>query len=289
MGVNQSHQGVATAQAIINLALLTGNIGRPGTGANSITGQCNAMGSRLFSNTTNLLGGHDFSNPGHRAKVARVLEIPEERIPTSPGWAYDQIIAGIEAGRIRGLWVVATNPAHSWIDRSRLREILGRLDYLVVQDMYHSTDTAQLADLLLPAAGWGEKEGTFINSERRIGLIKKVRRAPGQALTDFNIFRLVAHYYGCGSLFSRWESPEAVFQILKQLSSGTPCDFTGIAGYHTLDETSGPIRQRHLTPLASDGSSPTDDSSISTGKLDFSSENLESCRSLRIPSFRSCS
>ncbi len=239
MGVNQSHQGVGTAQAIINLALLTGNIGRPGTGANSITGQCNAMGSRLFSNTTNLLGGHDLSNPDHRAKVAGVLEIPEERIPTSPSWAYDQILEGIQAGRIRALWVIATNPAHSWIDQGRLREILNRLDYLVVQDMYHSTETAQLADLLLPAAAWGEKEGTFINSERRVGLIKKVRRAPGQALSDFNIFKLVAHYYGCESMFTRWESPEAVFQILKELSSGTPCDLSGIADYHMLDEARG--------------------------------------------------
>jgi assimilatory nitrate reductase catalytic subunit len=239
MGVNQSHQGVRTAQGIINLALLTGSIGRPGTGANSITGQCNAMGSRLFSNTTNLLGGHDFSCPDHRARVARVLEIPQDRIPTSPGWAYDQILDGVQAGKIRALWVIATNPAHSWIDQGRLREILGRLDFLVVQDMYHSTETAQLADLLLPAAGWGEKEGTFINSERRVGLIKKVRRAPGQALADFNIFKLVAHYYGCGSMFARWESPEAVFQILKQLSCDTPCDLSGIADYHTLDEARG--------------------------------------------------
>jgi anaerobic selenocysteine-containing dehydrogenase len=95
MGVNQSHQGVKTAQAIINLALMTGNIGRPGTGANSITGQCNAMGSRLYSNTTNLLGGRDFANPDHRAKVAGLLEIPEERIPSRSSWAYDQIIEGI--------------------------------------------------------------------------------------------------------------------------------------------------------------------------------------------------
>jgi assimilatory nitrate reductase catalytic subunit len=239
MGVNQSHQGVKTAQAIINLALLTGNIGRPGTGANSITGQCNAMGSRLFSNTTNLLGGRDFSNPEHRASVARILDIPETRIPGSAGWAYDQIVDGIEAGKIHGLWVIATNPAHSWIDQGRLSKILSRLDFLVVQDMYHSTETAQRADLLLPAAGWGEKEGTFINSERRIGLVKKVRRAPGQALTDFNIFKLVAHYYGCGHLLRRWSSPEAVFQILKELSAGTPCDFTGIADYATLDQARG--------------------------------------------------
>jgi assimilatory nitrate reductase catalytic subunit len=239
MGVNQSHQGVLTAQAIINLALLTGNIGLPGTGANSITGQCNAMGSRLFSNTTNLLGGHDFADPGHRARVAGLLEIPGERIPTSPGWAYDQIVDGIEAGKIRGLWVIATNPAHSWIEQGRLRRLLDRLDFLVVQDMYHSTETARLADLVLPAAAWGEKEGTFINSERRIGLIKKVRRAPGHALSDFHIFKLVAHYYGCGPMFERWESPEAVFQILKSLTADMPCDITGIADYRMLDEAGG--------------------------------------------------
>jgi assimilatory nitrate reductase catalytic subunit len=239
MGVNQSHQGVKTAQAVINLALMTGNIGRPGTGANSITGQCNAMGSRLFSNTTNLLGGHVFANRDHRAKVARILELSEERIPAQPGWAYDQIVDGIRAGKIRGLWVIATNPAHSWIDQASFREVLDRLDFLVVQDMYHSTETARLADLLLPAAAWGEKEGTFINSERRIGLIKKVRRAPGHALADFHIFKLVAHYYGCGPMFSRWESPEASFQILKQLSVGMPCDISGIADYRMLDEARG--------------------------------------------------
>jgi anaerobic selenocysteine-containing dehydrogenase len=239
MGVNQSHQGVLTAQAIINLALMTGNIGLPGTGANSITGQCNAMGSRLFSNTTNLLGGHDIGNPKDRAKVARLLEIPEERIPRDPSWAYDQILDGIEAGKIRGLWVIGTNPAHSWIDQGRLRGILDRLDFLVVQDMYHSSETAGLADLLLPAAGWGEKEGTFINSERRVGLIKKVRRAPGQALADFHIFKLVAHYFGCDSMLKEWESPEAVFQILKRLSAGMPCDITGISDYRMLDLARG--------------------------------------------------
>ncbi|HEX9890391.1 MAG TPA: molybdopterin-dependent oxidoreductase, partial [Nitriliruptorales bacterium] len=116
MGVNQSHQGVRTAQAIINLALMTGSIGRPGTGANSITGQCNAMGSRLFSNTTSLLGGHDFADPGHRTKVARTLDIDERLIPTGAGWAYDQIVEGIATGAIRGLWVIATNSAHSWIN-----------------------------------------------------------------------------------------------------------------------------------------------------------------------------
>ena len=239
MGVNQSHQGVKTAQAAINLALLTGNIGRPGTGANSITGQCNAMGSRIFSNTTNLLGGRDFANADHREQVAAILDIPVERIPSRPSWSYDGIIAGIKTGAIRALWVVATNPAHSWIDQSDLREAFAKLDFLVVQDMYSSTETAALADLLLPAAGWGEKEGTFINSERRVGLIKKVRRAPGQALSDFHIFTLAAHYFGCGELVTEWGSPEAVFQILKGLSAGQPCDISGIADYHALDLARG--------------------------------------------------
>ena len=239
MGVNQSYQGVRTAQAIINLALMTGNIGRPGTGANSITGQCNAMGSRLFSNTTNLLGGHDFGNDEHRKKVAGVLGIDEDLITREASWAYHEIFEGILRGKIKGLWVVCTNPAHSWINQTQARDILDRLDFLVVQDIYHNTETAQMADLVLPAAGWAEKEGTFINSERRIGTLKKVRKAPGQALADFSIFKAVAEYWGCGDMFREWTSPEATFQILKECSRDTPCDITGIEGYRMLDEHGG--------------------------------------------------
>lgn len=239
MGVNQSYEGVRVAQAIINLALITGNIGRPGTGANSITGQCNAMGSRLFSNTTNLLGGHDFENPEHRAKVAGTLGLDPQCVPTENSWAYDRIIEGVLRDEIKGLWVICTNPAHSWINQNTCHEILDRLDFLVVQDMYHTTETAQRADLYLPAAGWAEKEGTFINSERRIGLVKKVAKAPGQALSDFSIFRLVAHHWGCESMFAAWRSPEDVFQTMKELSRGQPCDITGIDGYQTLEERGG--------------------------------------------------
>ena len=239
MGVNQSYEGTRTAQSLVNLALMTGNIGRPGTGANSITGQCNAMGSRLFSNTTNLLGGRDFENAGHRGEVARILKIDETRIPDRNSWAYPEIISGILKGKIKGLWVVATNPAHSWINQSQLVDILDRLDFLVVQDMYHTTETARLADLVLPAAGWGEKEGTFINSERRFGLVKKVARAPGQALADFSIFKLVAEAWGVGDMFREWDSPESVFQIMKRLSQGRPCDITGIGDYQGLDDRGG--------------------------------------------------
>jgi len=239
MGVNQSYEGTRTAQSLINLALMTGNIGRPGTGANSITGQCNAMCSRLFSNTSSLFGGRDFENAADRAEVAHLLKIDEQRIPDRNSWAYPEIVSGILKGKIRGLWFIATNPAHSWINQSQLADILDRLDFLVVQDMYFTTETAQRAHLILPAAGWGEKVGTFINSERRIGLVKKVSRAPGQALSDFNIFKLIAQYWGCGKMFEKWSSPELVFQILKELSRGQPCEITGIRDYQMIDDAGG--------------------------------------------------
>ena len=239
MGVNQGHESTRTAQALINLALMTGNIGRPGTGANSITGQCNAMGSRLFANTTNLLGGHDFTKPEHRAKVAATLGIDAGHIPAVNSLAYDQILEQIHRGKIRGLWIVATNSAHSWINQSDALDVLGRLDFLVVQDMYATTETAQRAHLVLPAAGWGEKDGTFINSERRIGLIKRVAHAPGKALADFYICKLIADAWGCGDMFERWSSPEAVFRLLAQVTRGQPCDISGLVGYADLEGARG--------------------------------------------------
>jgi len=239
MGVNQGHESTRTAQAIINLALMTGNIGRPGTGANSITGQCNAMGSRLFGNATSLIGGYEFENAGHRTHVASVLGIDPARIPTEKSLAYDQILEAIDTGSIRGLWVIATNTAHSWINQKRFPELRRKLEFLVVQDMYGTTETAQMADLVLPAAGWGEKEGVFINSERRIGVARKVARAPGQALSDFAIFKLVAEAWGCGDLFRAWSSPEATFHIMRELSRGRPYDFTGIDGYDQIEAAGG--------------------------------------------------
>jgi assimilatory nitrate reductase catalytic subunit len=239
MGVNQSHEGVRSAQAIINLALMTGNMGRPGTGANSITGQCNAMGSRMFSNTASMFAGRDFTNPEHRQEVADILKIDVGRIPSQPSLAYDQIIEKILSGSIRGLWIVATNTAHSWIHQSHLRDVLDRLEFLVVQDMYTTTETAEVADLVLPAAGWGEKDGTFINSERRIGVIRRVSPAPGIALADFYIFKLIAEAWGCGEMFEKWQTPEDVFRSLQELSRGRPCDITGVEGYRMVDDLGG--------------------------------------------------
>ena len=239
MGVNQSHEGVRSAEAIIALALLTGNIGRPGTGANSITGQCNAMGSRLFSNTTNLLGGRDFTNGDDRRHVAGVLGIDAARITDRPSRAYDEILEGIVSGEIRGLWIIATNTAHSWINQTYGHDVLDRLDFLVVQDMYTSTETARRAHLVLPAAGWGEKAGTFINSERRIGLVQPVADPPGEAQPDFEIFRRLAAAWGCDDLVAEWTDPEAAFRVLQRLSAGRPFDFTGIEGYDAVGAAGG--------------------------------------------------
>ncbi|MEZ4267498.1 MAG: nitrate reductase [Myxococcota bacterium] len=273
MGVNQSHEGVLTAQALIALSLMTGQIGRPGTGPGSVTGQCNAMGSRLFSNTSSLFGGRDFSSDTDRKEVAGILDVDPERIPQTAGLTYDRILEGVSAGRIKALWVIGTNPAHSWIHRRLADDVFDKLDFLVVQDMYETSHTAQRAHLLLPAAGWGEKEGTFINSERRVGLLKRVLRAPGQALTDFAIFRLVAQAWGVGEMFARWDSPEAVFHILRELSRGRPCDITGIADYHTLNDAGGvqwpcpegaPVPRGDERRLFSDGKFFTD-----TGRARF--------------------
>ncbi|MEN8773982.1 MAG: molybdopterin oxidoreductase family protein, partial [Akkermansiaceae bacterium] len=151
----------------------------------------------------------------------------------------DQIIDGIESGDIKGLWIIATNPAHSWINQDRFTKLREKLEFLVVQDMYATTETAKTADLLLPAASWGEKNGTFINSERRIGTLRQVKKAPGQALSDFRIFQLLAHTWGVGDLFKKWTDAETVFGLLQKLSAGQPCDFTGIKGYQDLDQSGG--------------------------------------------------
>lgn len=239
MGVNQGHQAVRTAQAIINLCLVTGNIGRPGTGPNSITGQANAMGSRLYSNTTGMFALYDFESADDRKTMAHILEMPEEVIPTINSLPYHRIIEEIDRGTIKGLWVVATNPIHSWVNKDFARRALAKLDFLVVQDIYHTTDTAQYADLLLAAAGSGEKTGTMINSERRLGVVQRILDPPGNAKSDFDILRLIADKWGCGQQFSQWSSPEAVFRILQRTSEGRPCDITGIDGYQMLRDRGG--------------------------------------------------
>ena len=234
MGVNQGYQAVRTAQAIINLAVMTGNIGRPGTGANSLTGQSNAMGSRVFSNTAGLYGGGDFDNPVRRKAVVEALGVDESVLATKPTIPYNQIIERAISGEIKGLWVVCTNPRHSWANNEEFRKAAENLDFLVVQDIYEDTHTAQLADLFLPSVPGIKKEGVFINTERRLSKMNPIIAKEEGEKSDFEIFYGIGQALGMGSLLDNWKTPRDVFELLKKCSKGMPCDITGVT-YEMLE------------------------------------------------------
>ncbi|EGT3617020.1 nitrate reductase [Clostridium perfringens] len=238
MGVNQSYEAVRTAQAIINLALMTGNIGREGTGANSLTGQCNAMGSRAFSNTTGLYGGGEYDNKERRKVVADILDIDEEMLPTKPTLPYPAIIDGINKGEIKGLWVVCTNPRHSWTNNETFKKAMENLDFFVVQDIYEDTDSSSECDLYLPSVPAIKKEGVLINTERRLSALVPVLEKEEGELSDYEIFLGIGEALGMGSLLDKWRTPEDAFKLLRECSKGMPCDITG-ASYERLRGSKG--------------------------------------------------
>jgi anaerobic selenocysteine-containing dehydrogenase len=230
MGVNHSTIGTATVNAICNLALLTGHIGRPGAAPFSITGQCNAMGTREAGFTSSMPGYRKFDDAADRAELAALLGVDEARLPAKRGLAYPDIIEGAVAKKIRALWIIATNPLVSYPNQGLLRHGLSNLDFLVVQDGYHPTPTTELADLVLPAAIWGEKEGTYTNSERRVSKVNKAVDAPGEARSDFDIFLAIARQLGCyDELFPGWTKPEDAFNEWRRVSRGRLCDYSGIS------------------------------------------------------------
>ncbi len=238
MGVNQGYQAVRTAQSIINLAVITGNMGRPGTGANSLTGQCNAMGSRLFSNSTGLYGAGDYSDQLKREKVADVLGVPSDIFPLKPTLPYNVIIEKIISGEIKALWVLCTNPRHSWINNKEFSKALDKLDFFVVQDLYHNTDTSQNADLFLPVASGLQKEGTIINTERRISKINYVLSKSDNEKNDFEVIYNIGKALGMEDLLNGWETPESVFNMMAKVTKDSPCDFSGVT-YKLLEEGYG--------------------------------------------------
>ena len=238
MGINQSYQAVRTAQGIINLAVMTGNMGRPGTGANSITGQCNAMGSRLFSNTTGLFGGGEYTDEAKRKIVGEALDLDPDIFPTKPTLPYNVIIEKIISGEIKALWILCTNPRHSWINNTQFQEAVQNLDLFVVQDLYPDTDSSKLADLFLPVVSGLEKEGTLINTERRISKLNPVLPKPKDAFSDFEVIFNVGKALGMGSLLDGWETPEKVFDKMVKVTKDTPCDMTGV-NYKLLENGYG--------------------------------------------------
>ena len=266
MGVNHSTQGAETVNAICNLSLLTGKIGQPGSSPFSITGQCNAMGTREAGFTSSIPGYRKFENAAHRQEIAALWGVDPARIPASRGLAYPDIINAAVDGKIKAMWIIATNPVVSYPNQDKIRKAFANLDFLVVQDGFHPTPTTEMADLVLPAAIWGEKEGTYTNSERRVSKANKAVNPPGSARPDFDIFLSIAERMGLRQeLFPGWTSPRDAFEEWKKVSAGRLCDYSGMT-YELIEEHGGlqwPFRagQTDFTPsrLYADGLFEFDD------------------------------
>jgi len=266
MGVNHSTKGTETVNAIANLTLLTGKIGRAGSSPFSITGQCNAMGTRETGFTSGIPGYRKFESAKDREEIAALWGIDAERIPTSRGLAYPDIIEATVKGSIHALWVIGTNPIVSYPNVDVLKQGLKDLDFFVVQDGFHPTPTTELADLVLPAAIWGEKEGTYTNSERRVSKANTAVEPPGEAKPDFHIFLETAKVLGCSDeLFPGWTQPRDAFEDWKRISAGRLCDYSGMT-YELIEEHGGlqwpfPAGCTDMSTkrLYEDGVFPTDD------------------------------
>ena len=228
MGVNQGYEAVRTAQSIMNLALLTGNVGKPGTGGNSITGQCNAMASRLFSNTTCLFAGGDFTDEAERKRIADIVGITPDLIAKKPTLPYNRIVELINAGEIKGLWILCTNPRHSWTNNETFASAVKKLELFIVQDIYDTIESAEECTVYFPVVPGIKKEGTYINLERRLSPLRKVLERGENEISDYECILGVAKALGMGDAIARWETPRQCFDMLRECSRGKGCDFTGV-------------------------------------------------------------
>jgi ferredoxin-nitrate reductase len=239
MGINQSSEGTAKARTLINLHLMTANIGKPGAGPFSLTGQPNAMGGREAGGLCHLLPGYrSVKNPQHRAEVEQAWGLPAGQISPVPGRDAWSMITGLETGDVKLLWIAATNPAVSMPDLERTKAALLKSPFTIHQDAYYPTETSAYAHLLLPAAQWGEKTGTMTNSERMVTLNKAFRPPVGQARADWQIFAEVGRRLGFQAQFNFQDSAE-VYSEFARLTYKRPCDMTGI-NYERLAETPRP-------------------------------------------------
>lgn len=234
-GLNQSSSGTDKNSSLINLHLATGQIGRPGAGPLSLTGQPNAMGGREVGGLATLLPGHrEVADPAHRAEVAALWGL--DSLPAQPGLSAVQLFEAAADGQLRLLWIVCTNPAHSLPDSTRVRRALERADCVIVQDAYAHTATAAFADWLLPASSWAEKDGTVTNSERVISRVRRAVAPPGQARDDWRIAvdvarrleqRLGPRRRDGGTLFP-YDSAESIWNEHRESTRGRDLDITGL-------------------------------------------------------------
>jgi assimilatory nitrate reductase catalytic subunit len=189
-------------------------------------------------------GYRKFENVADREELAALWRVPVDRIPTARGLAYPDIVEAALDRRVRALWIIGTNPIVSFPNLGVIKQALETVEFLVVQDGFHPTPTSELADLVLPAAIWGEKEGTYTNSERRVSKVNRAVDPPADARSDFRIFLDVASALGCGDeLFPGWSTPEDAFNEWKRVSAGRLCDYSGMT-YRAI-ETQGGIQWPH--------------------------------------------
>lgn len=239
MGVNQSSEGTATCRTIINLHLMTGNIGRAGTGPFSLTGQPNAMGGREAGGLAHILPGYRLvTEPSHRRELEQAWGLPEGAINSTPGLAAWEMILALERGEVEVFWVAATNPAVSMPDLERTKQALAASPFTICQDAYFPTETAAYAHLLLPAASWGEKTGVMTNSERVVTLCRAFRAPLGEAKADWEIFAELGRQLGFEAQFGA-QSPADVFAEFAALTAGRLCDMAGMSHIRLAN---GPIQ-----------------------------------------------
>jgi ferredoxin-nitrate reductase len=240
MGINQSHVGTDKNAAIINLHLATGQIGRPGSGPLSLTGQPNAMGGRETGGLAHLLPGYRLvTDAAARAVVERHWAIPAGRLPSAPGRAALEIFEGLASGEVRAVWIICTNPAASMPELDLVEKALRQADLVIVQDAYHPTETTRFADILLPAAQWPEKAGVMTSSERRLTYMPKLVEPPGEALPDAEILTRFAHEMGWKEAFSHASASE-IFDEFAALTAGKICDYSGVT--HARLRRDGPLQ-----------------------------------------------
>ena len=251
MGINQSTHGSDGVVGINNLNLVTGNIGKPGGTSLSITGQCNAMGTREWSSCSGLPGYRALEKPEDREEIAKFWGIDPEFFPKKRGLTETDIFPAIETGEIKGLWLVATNPMTSMANTPRIRKTLEKLECLVVQDAYTDVETSQYAHIFLPAGIWAEKEGVFTNTERRVNLTRQVKPPYADSKSDMQIFNELAKRFDNGKLIKFPEKPEDVFEEMKQLSKGRLCDISGMS--HDLIEQQRGIQWPYTEEQAAQG------------------------------------
>lgn len=234
-GVNQSMSAADSVTLINNLHLITGKIGKPGSAPFSLTGQATAMSSREVGGTAFLPGFRNPNNPANREEVAKFWGVNTSKIPTETRDIM-KMMELIEQGELNFLWTMGTNPAVSLPDQGYVRKQLDKV-FLVVQDIYYPMETASYADIFLPAAQWGEKTGTYTNSERRVNVGYKAVEPPGDGKSDFDILLEVAKRLGAGELFP-WQNTEEAFEEWKLLSKGRPNDMSGMT-YQRLVKAGG--------------------------------------------------